>query len=240
MSEATPSLEVEKLNVYYGAVHILYDVSLQVADGEIVTLIGANGAGKTTLMMAVSGVVPPRSGQIQFLGERTDRLTPHEISARGIAQVAQARHLFPDLSVRENLELGAWRWPRREFAQQLEEIYTFFTVLRERRHQKAGSLSGGEQQMLAFGRALMTRPRLLLLDEPSAGLAPIMVKEIARIVRQIRDERGLTTLLVEQNASLALQLADRGYVIESGHIVASGTTSELANSEAVRKAYLAV
>ena len=240
MSEETLSLVIEKLNVYYGSVHILHDISLQVADREIVTLIGANGAGKTTLLMAISGIVPPRSGQIQFLGERTESLPPHEITARGIAQVAQARHLFPALSVRENLELGAWRWPRRELALELEEVYTFFAVLRERRHQKAGSLSGGEQQMLALGRALMTRPRLLLLDEPSAGLAPIMVKEIARIVRKIRDERGLTTLLVEQNASLALHLADRGYVIEGGRVSASGTTSELEKSDAVRKAYLAV
>ena len=240
MSEETLSLVIEKLNVYYGSVHILHDISLQVADREIVTLIGANGAGKTTLLMAISGIVPPRSGQIQFLGERTESLPPHEITARGIAQVAQARHLFPALSVRENLELGAWRWPRRELAPELEEIYTFFAVLRERRHQKAGSLSGGEQQKLAFGRALMTRPRLLLLDEPSAGLAPIVVNEIARIVRKIRDERGLTTLLVEQNASLALHLADRGYVIERGRVSASGTTSELEKSDAVRKAYLAV
>lgn len=240
MTEEAPSLVIEDLNVYYGSVHILHDICIEVSDREIVTLIGANGAGKTTLMMAISGVVPPRSGQIQFLGERTEKLPAHEISARGIAQVAQARHLFPSLSVRENLELGAWRWPRRELAQQLDEIYTFFAVLRERRNQKAGSLSGGEQQMLALGRALMTRPRLLLLDEPSAGLAPIMVKEIARIVRKIRDERGLTTLLVEQNASLALHLADRGYVIERGRVSASGTTSELEKSEAVRKAYLAV
>lgn len=234
-------LNVNKLNVYYGNVQALWDITLEVNEREIVTLIGANGAGKTTLMMTLSGIIRPRSGTIEYLGSRIDGLKPHHIISMGIAQVPQGRHLFPEMTVKENLELGAYRFRKNGVIKdRLEEIYGLFEILHEKENQKAGSLSGGQQQMLAFGRALMSKSKLSLLDEPSAGLAPIMVKELARIIRNLREKKGMTTLIVEQNAILALELADRGYVLESGNVVASGKASDLSKSELVKKAYLGI
>ncbi|MBW2004051.1 MAG: ABC transporter ATP-binding protein [Deltaproteobacteria bacterium] len=232
-------LNVNKLNVYYGNVQALWDITLVVNEREIVTLIGANGAGKTTFMMTLSGILRPKSGKIEYLGSRIDGLKPHYIISMGIAQVPQGRHLFPEMTVKENLELGAYRLRTKRFInERLETIYGLFPILRDKENQKAGSLSGGQQQMLAFGRALMSKSKLLLLDEPSAGLAPIMVKELARIIRNLREKKEMTILIVEQNAILALDLADRGYVLESGNMVASGKTSDLSKSELVKKAYL--
>lgn len=232
-------LSVEMLNVFYGNVHVLWDVCLSVNEHEIVTLIGANGAGKTTVLMTISGIIKPRTGLIEFEGSRIERTEPHDIVRLGIAHVAQERHLFAQMSVEENLLLGSRASKNQSMAaESLAEVYEYFGALRERRDQRAGSLSGGEQKMLAFGRALMSRPKLLLLDEPSAGLAPIMVKELARVIRRLRDVRRLTTLIVEQNAVLALGLAHRGYLLESGRVVANGSTTELAGSEKVRIAYL--
>jgi branched-chain amino acid transport system ATP-binding protein len=232
-------LSVKNLNVYYGNVQALWDICIEVNEGEIVTLIGANGAGKTTFIMTVSGIIKPRSGAIEYCGTPIEGLKPHRIIALGIAQVPQGRHLFPEMTVSENLELGAYTSRKNgEIGRRFDEVYGFFEILRERRHEKAGRLSGGQQQMLAFGRALMSKARLLLLDEPSAGLAPIMVKELARIIKKLRAEKGLTTLIVEQNAVLALEMADRGYVLESGRMVASGKASDLSTSEIVKRAYL--
>lgn len=232
-------LNVSGLNVSYGNVHVLRDISINVDEGEIVTLIGANGAGKTTLMMTLSGILKPKSGRIEFLGSRIDGLEPHQIVGLGIAQVAQGRHLFPQMKVIENLELGAFRCPKNaNINEKLDDVYRYFGILRERKNQKAGLLSGGEQQMLAVGRALMSDVKLLLLDEPSAGLAPKVVEDLAVIIKRLREKKRLTTLIVEQNASLALDLADRGYVLQTGALVASGKASDLASSELVKKAYL--
>jgi branched-chain amino acid transport system ATP-binding protein len=232
-------LSVEMLNVFYGNVRVLWDVSLSVEEHEIVTLIGANGAGKTTLLMSISGILKARTGLIKFEGIPIEKAEPHDVVKLGIAHVAQERHLFPQMSVEENLLLGSRAAKNPSTADEtLAEVYEYFEALRPRRAQRAGSLSGGEQKMLAFGRALMSRPKLLLLDEPSAGLAPIMVKELARVIRRLRDVTRLTTLIVEQNAVLALGLAQRGYLLESGRVVAHGSTAELAGSEKVRIAYL--
>lgn len=232
-------LKVTKLNVYYGHVQILRDISVDVNEREIVTLIGANGAGKTTLMMTLSGLIKPKSGTIEFLGTRIDRLEPHQIVNLGIAQVPQGRHLFQEMKVIENLELGAFRCPKNEnIKEKMEEVYSYFEILRERKNQKVGLLSGGEQQMLALGRALMSNVKLLLLDEPSAGLAPKLIEDLAIIIKKLIEKKGLTTLIVEQNAYLALELADRGYVLQSGTLVASGKASDLTRSELVKKAYL--
>jgi branched-chain amino acid transport system ATP-binding protein len=234
-------LRVNRLNVFYGNVQALWDITVEVKEREIVTLIGANGAGKTTFMMTLSGIIKPKSGTIDFFGSRIEGLKPHHILGLGIAQVPQGRHLFPEMTVRENLELGAYRFRKNgTVRERLEQAYSFFDILEKRQNEKAGSLSGGQQQMLAFARALMAESKLLLLDEPSAGLAPIMVKELARIIRKLRTKKGLTTLIVEQNAILALDLADRGYVLESGSVVASGRASDLASSELVKKAYLGI
>lgn len=234
-------LNVDKLNVYYGNVQALRDISIEVNEGEIVTLIGANGAGKTTLLMTISGIIKPKSGAIEFLGSRIDGLKPYRIVGLGISHVSQERNLFPKMTVVENLELGAYQLPKDEnIKERLEEVYSYFEILCRRKNQKAGLLSGGEQQMLAVGRALMSDSRLILLDEPSAGLAPMIVRQLAKIIRKLGEKKGLTTLIVEQNATLALNLADRGYVLETGTVVASGKTSDLEGSELVKKAYLGI
>lgn len=233
-------LNIQDLNTYYGSLKILRDVSLQVGEGELVTLIGANGAGKSTLMMAISGIITQKTGSIEFMGERIEKLAPGKIVQRGIIQVPQGRELFPQMSVLENLEMGTRQVSdskKKSINQRLEKVFDLFEILGKRRKQKAGTLSGGEQQMLAIARALMGSPKLLLLDEPSFGLAPIMVITLGKVISQLNAE-GLAILLVEQNARLALQLANRGYVLQSGAIVASGKTSDLSQSDIVKQAYL--
>jgi branched-chain amino acid transport system ATP-binding protein len=233
-------LNVSSLDAYYGRLQVLRQVSLEVNEGELVTLIGANGAGKTTLLMCVCGIVRQNSGTIEFMGKRINRLPPHVIVGLGIIQVPQGRLLFPEMTVAENLELGAHRagnGRNKKLEQKFEEVYGLFEMLGQRKNQRAGTLSGGEQQMLAIGRALMGDPKLLVLDEPSFGLAPIMVEMLANVIGDLHS-KGLPILLVEQNAHLALELADRGYVLQSGSIVASGRASELAESEVVKAAYL--
>lgn len=229
-------LKVEDLNVCYGAIHAVKGVSFQVNRGEIVTLIGANGAGKSTTLRTVSGLLRSKSGSIKFRGENISRLPSHKIVERGLAQVPEGRRIFQQMSVQENLEMGAYTRGA-ETEADLEAVYGRFPRLRERRRQTAGTLSGGEQQMLAIGRALMSRPCLLMLDEPSMGLAPILVEQIFDIIRELH-QSGTTILLVEQNAQMALSVADRAYVMETGKISLSGTGRELSESDAVRKAYL--
>jgi branched-chain amino acid transport system ATP-binding protein len=232
-------LTVEGLVVAYGAVEALHGVDLEVRDGEIVTLIGANGAGKTTTLRAVSGLAAPRAGRIAFLGEPLSRVPAHRLVARGLAHVPEGRRIFTGLTVRENLDLGAYAVRgRAETARRLERVLALFPRLRERLAQSGGTLSGGEQQMLAIGRALMARPRLLLLDEPSLGLAPILVQEIFREIARINREEGTAILLVEQNATMALSIAARGYVLETGRVVLSGPAASLLADPAVRAAYL--
>lgn len=232
-------LQLRNLESFYGNIQALKGVSLHLQAGEIVTLIGGNGAGKTTTLMSVSGLVPPRHGEVLFEGVPIHRLTPDEIVALGICQVPEGRRIFPRFSVLENLEMGAYlRQDRGSIRQDLELVMELFPILRKRQRQLGGTLSGGEQQMLAISRALMGRPRLLLLDEPSLGLAPLIVQQIFRILRQINEERQTTLFLVEQNANLALQLAHRGYVMENGRITLTDTADNLLNNEAVRKAYL--
>ncbi|MBA7518624.1 High-affinity branched-chain amino acid transport ATP-binding protein LivF [subsurface metagenome] len=233
-------LKVNELDTYYGNLQILRKISLEVNDGELVTLIGANGAGKSTFLMAVSGMIKQTFGTIEFAGTSIDKLLPHIIVRLGIVQVPQGRLLFPKMTVLENLEIGARQATdikSKSLEQRLEEVFSLFKVLRERRKQRAGTLSGGEQQMLAIARGLMGSPKLLMLDEPSFGLAPIIVLALGRVISDL-NARGLSILLVEQNAHLALELASRGYVLQSGAIVASGKTSELARSEIVKRAYL--
>ena len=231
-------LTVEGLDVYYGAVHALKGVSIEARDGEIVTLIGANGAGKTTLLRALSGVVPSRAGRITFDGRDLTKLPPHRIVALGISQSPEGRMVFANLSVEDNLELGAYRRnDRAEIRADRDAIYHLFPRLLERRRQSAGTLSGGEQQMLAIARALMSRPKLLLLDEPSLGLAPLLVREIFRTIAEI-NARGVTVLLVEQNAHMALSIAGRGYVLETGRVQIEDRAAQLLQNEDVKKAYL--
>lgn len=231
-------LELSNLRVRYDKAEALKGVSLHVEEGEIVSLIGSNGAGKTTALRAISGLVPLAGGEIRFRDERIDRLAPHGIVQKGIAHVPEGRRVFGALTVQENLELGAYRRSDREgIARDFERMYASFPILRERRRQKAGSLSGGEQQMLAMARALMTSPRLLLLDEPSIGLAPLVVREIARIIREI-NRQGVTVVLIEQNARMALKLAHRAYVLELGGILLEGPAEALARDEMVKRAYL--
>ena len=226
-------LKVSNLDVYYGAIHAIKDVSLEVPDGEIVTLIGSNGAGKSTTLHTISGLIKPKNGSIVFEDTDITGMAAHKIVGMGLCQVPEGRHVFANMTVMENLELGAYlRSDKAGIAEDMDKIFQL-----ERKTQVAGTLSGGEQQMLAMGRALMSRPRLLLLDEPSMGLAPLLVKEIFNIIKEI-NESGTTVLLVEQNANMALSIADKAYVLETGRIALAGTAQELASSEAVRKAYL--
>jgi len=230
-------LEIRDLDVRYAHIQALKGVSLEVAEGEIVALLGANGAGKTTLMRAISGLLRPHAGQITLRGAPIQRTSADSIVRLGISQVPEGRRVFPTLSVAENLRLGAYTRPAAEAAQTLEQVWQMFPRLLERREQLAGTLSGGEQQMLVIGRALMARPKLLLLDEPSLGLAPIIVRDIFRSLRQIR-QQGMTVLLVEQNARMALKLADRGYVLETGRIRLEGPAAQLLASPEVQASYL--
>jgi branched-chain amino acid transport system ATP-binding protein len=231
-------LEVENLNVYYGAIHALQGISFDVEEGEIVTLIGANGAGKSTTLRTISGLLRPRQGSIRFRSEDITKVPAEQIVYRGISQVPEGRKIFAPLTVRENLEMGAFtRSDQTEIEQSMRRVFASFPRLEERLNQLGGTLSGGEQQMLAVGRGLMSRPTLLLLDEPSMGLAPILVEEIFRIIQEI-NEQGTTILLVEQNAHMALSIANRGYVLETGKIVLSGTAKELRENPQVKEAYL--
>lgn len=230
-------LDLDNVVTTYGSIEALKGITLSVPEGGIVSLIGANGAGKSTTLMTVSGVQTPVGGEIRFRGELISGLKPHEIAARGIAHVPEGRRIFPRLSVRENLEMGAFL--RSASSDDWERVFTLFPVLKERLGQPGGTLSGGEQQMLAIGRALMARPALILLDEPSLGLAPILVSKIFRMIREINRE-GLAVLLVEQNAKAALSLSSRAYVLETGRIVASGPSADLLNDPAVQEAYLGV
>lgn len=231
-------LKVEDINVYYGAIHAIKGISLEVPDGEIVALIGSNGAGKSTTLRTISGLMKPKTGKIMYEGKDITGVAAHKIVGMGLCQVMEGRHVFANMSVEENLELGAYlRNDKEGIAQDMEKVFERFPRLLERRSQIAGTLSGGEQQMLAMGRALMSRPKLLLLDEPSMGLAPLLVKEIFNIIKDI-NAAGTTILLVEQNANMALSIADKAYVLETGRITLSGTAKELASSEEVRKAYL--
>ena len=234
-------LELRGVNVFYGAVQALREVSLRVDEGEIVTLIGANGAGKSTTLMAMSGIVPPRRGEILFAGRPIHGLAPDRIVRLGLCQVPEGRRIFPELTVAENLDMGAFlRRDRQGIERDRQELYDLFPILHQRRLQPGGNLSGGEQQMLAISRALMARPRLLLLDEPSMGLAPLITRQIFEIIKTINRERNTTVFLVEQNANLALQTADRGYVLENGRIVLQGQAEALLNDENVQKAYLGI
>ncbi|ARQ00661.1 ABC transporter ATP-binding protein [Pseudorhodoplanes sinuspersici] len=230
-------LIVDNLSSRYGRIEVLHGLSLEVKQGEIVTLVGSNGAGKTTLLRAISGVQPMSGGSVKFLGQPIDRLAPHVRVAQGIVQVPEGRQVFSPLSVEDNLKLGAWSRKDGEVATDIEGVYATFPVLAEKRHLPAGALSGGQQQMLAMGRALMARPKLMLLDEPSMGLAPILVDQIFAIIGGLK-RQGITVLLVEQNAYAALAIADRGYVIETGRISHTGTGRELLNDARVRTAYL--
>ena len=232
-------LELRNVETFYGNIMALKGINLSVNEGEIITLIGANGAGKSTTLMTICGIVPPRRGEILFLGKPIHRVDPHEIVALGISQVPEGRRIFPLLTVTENLAMGAYlRNDGGEIAGDMEYIFSLFPILKERRHQQGGTLSGGEQQMLAISRALMARPRLLLLDEPSLGLAPLVFQLIFRMIPKINRENGTTILLVEQNANMALKIAHRGYVLENGRITLEGAAESLLNNEEVKRAYL--
>lgn len=231
-------LKVSNINISYGAIHAIHDLSLEVNNGEIVTLIGANGAGKTSTLRAISGLNTIKSGEISYDNNIITNIGAHKIVAHGISQVPEGRRVFGDQTIEENLLLGAYlRKNKAEIKESMEEVFTLFPRVKERRKQLAGTMSGGEQQMLAIGRALMAKPKLLLLDEPSMGLAPIIVEEIFEIVKNIR-KTGTTILLVEQNANAALQIADRGYVLETGSVVLEGLAVDLLHDDSVRKAYL--
>ena len=230
-------LSVKDLNVYYGPIHAVKGVSFDVNQGEIVTLIGANGAGKSTILKTVSGLLKPKGGEVDFMDRKISGTAPHKIVELGIAHVPEGRRIFTRMTVEENLEMGAFTAPNASVEESKEQVFQRFPRLKERRKQTAGTLSGGEQQMLAMGRALMSKPSLMMLDEPSMGLAPILVEQVFDIIRELH-EAGTTILLVEQNAQMALSIADRAYVLETGKISLSGTGGELAESESVRKAYL--
>ena len=234
-------LSVQNVQTNYGHIAALKNITIEVSEGEIITLIGANGAGKTTTLMSISGIIPPQNGQILFLGEPIHTLSPNQIVKRGISQVPEGRHIFPHLTVMENLDMGGFlRKDLREIEKDLEYVFSLFPILAERRNQDGGTLSGGEQQMLAISRALMARPRLLLMDEPSLGLAPLVIKQIFEIIQKINSEHNTTIFLVEQNANLALHLAHRGYVMENGVITIADTASNLLNNEKVKEAYLGI
>ena len=230
-------LEVEHINVYYGAIHAVKDISFHVDEGEVVTLIGANGAGKSTILKTVSGLLHNRTGSITFLDKKLSGVPAHKIVSMGLAQVPEGRQVFLQMTVEDNLEMGAYTRPNSEVAESIERVYAQFPRLKERRKQIAGTLSGGEQQMLAMGRALMSKPKLMMLDEPSMGLAPILVEQIFEII-QSHHKAGTTILLVEQNAQMALSVADRGYVLETGHIVKTAPAHTLLEDEDVKRAYL--
>ncbi|HET9224098.1 MAG TPA: ABC transporter ATP-binding protein [Roseiflexaceae bacterium] len=233
-------LELKDVHSYYGNIHALKGISLSVNKGEIVTLIGSNGAGKSTTLRTISGILQPRQGEIWLEGERIDRVPAHKVAERGLLQSPEGRRIFPRLTVRENLEMGAFtRNDKDGIAADMERVFTLFPRLRERTSQKGGTLSGGEQQMLAIGRALMGRPRVLMLDEPSMGLAPVLVDQIFSIIKDI-NEQGTTVLLVEQNALMALAIAHRGYVLQTGQIVLADSAQGLSENEMVQKAYLGV
>jgi branched-chain amino acid transport system ATP-binding protein len=234
-------LELKNIHTYYGHIHALKGLSIKVNEGEIVTLIGSNGAGKSTTLRTISGLLRPRHGEITLEGKRINQMPPHDILKLGISQSPEGRRIFPRLTVLENLELGAYGRGIKgtEFQEDLERIFYLFPRLRERIEQKGGTLSGGEQQMLAIGRSLMSRPRVLLLDEPSMGLAPVLVEQIFEIIKEI-NEQGMTVLLVEQNALLALAIAHRGYVIQTGQIVLEDEAKALSENETVKKAYLGI
>jgi len=234
-------LELDRVSTFYGNIQVLHDISIQVEAGGIITLIGANGAGKSTTLMSISGIVPPRHGTITFKGHHIHALPADRIVALGLCQVPEGRHIFPDLTVRENLDMGAFlRRDSQAIRDDLDYIFTLFPILGQRRHQAGGNLSGGEQQMLALSRALMARPQLLLLDEPSMGLAPMVTRQIFEIIRRINREHNTTIFLVEQNANLALKIADRGYVLENGRITLHDRAGALLENEDVRKAYLGI
>ena len=230
-------LKVENINVYYGNIHAIHDISFEVAQGEIVSLIGANGAGKSTILKTVSGLLRTKTGSITFLGNDIRTTAPHHIVEKGLAHVPEGRRIFLQMTVQENLEMGAYTQKAGTLAADIENVYQRFPRLRERRRQVAGTLSGGEQQMLAMGRALMSHPSLLMLDEPSMGLAPLLVEQIFDIIQELH-RAGTTILLVEQNAQMALSIADRAYVLETGRIVMQGSAREMLEDDKVRKAYL--
>ncbi len=234
-------LEVENIHSYYGNIHALKGISLNIQKGEIITLIGANGAGKSTTLMSICGIEQPRSGSVIFEGRNITRLPAHEIVSLGICQVPEGRRIFPQLTVLENLEMGAYlRRDKDGIKDDLEYVFSLFPILSQRQHQTGGTLSGGEQQMLAISRAIMARPRLLLLDEPSLGLAPLIVQKIFEIIERINSEQGTTIFLVEQNANMALKHAHRGYVLQNGVVVQADTAEALRNDEKVKEAYLGV
>jgi len=230
-------LEVNGLNVYYGLIHALHDVSFHVNEGEVVALIGANGAGKTTILHTVSGLLAAKSGSVVFEGKDITKKPGHSIVKLGMGHVPEGRRVFPGLTVAENLRMGAFTRPKSEIAASLDEVYEWFPRLEERKNQPAGTLSGGEQQMLAMGRAMMSKPRILLLDEPSMGLSPLFVGEVFKIIEKV-SAAGTTVLLVEQNAKKALSIAHRAYVLETGNIIKEGIASDLLNDDAIKKAYL--
>ena len=234
-------LELKNIKTFYGNIQALKDVSIKISEGEIITLIGANGAGKSTTLMSICGIVPPRSGEVLFMGKPIQDLPPNNIVSLGISQVPEGRRIFPFLSVAENLDMGAFlRRDKDEIKRDIEYIYELFPILAERRNQAGGTLSGGEQQMLAISRALMAKPRLLLLDEPSLGLAPLVVKQIFEIIKKINTESKTTIFLVEQNANMALKVAHRGYVMETGRVSMTDTATNLLANDEVRKAYLGI
>lgn len=234
-------LKLENVQSGYGNKLAIKDVSLEIGQGEIITLIGANGAGKSTTLMTICGVVPCRGGVVKFQHRETQRMNPDEIVKLGICQVPEGRHIFPQLTVKENLDMGAFlRKDKEEIKKDIDYVYSLFPILAERRHQDGGNLSGGEQQMLAMSRALMARPKLLLLDEPSMGLAPLVIKQIFEIIKQINKENNTTIFLVEQNANQALHIADKGYVMETGRITLSGPAKELLDNTDIQKAYLGI
>jgi branched-chain amino acid transport system ATP-binding protein len=237
--ESKPILEVNSLNTFYGQIQVLWDICLKIDEGEILALVGANGAGKTTLLNTISGILRPSSGTVSFLGQRIDGLSPHKIVELGISHIPEGRKLFTDMSVYENLEMGAYTsraWKIRR--ETLEHVYQLFPMLKERAGQLARTLSGGEQQMLAMGRGLMSRPKLCIIDEPSNGLAPLLVSEVFQIIKSLRKEQGITILLIEQNVRQTLEIADRACVLENGRMALEGCCEDLLKSDHIRKAYL--